>query len=483
MNDRIVVVLHKTVNGPPHFFLAEPARHPDAGMPMALDMQRARQLLQKMSDSTVQGEAVIREVGMELLKMLSDHPAVKSDVLPLLDVKMAHEEPIYLFMKDRNPDLEQLPWEAMYAPNVGFLSANKNFPIARAQKVVYETSEWSFMPPLKIMAVMGASGVDTSTRISAVEQWENLYAVLKRAHTEISLRVLVCEEELKKRIEAEGKDWISVDLLHNRDQLFNDIRDFGPHILHFFCHAMAAPFPQLQVASWKNWETEMPGGIRIEGTQLKQRADPHGNIWLVTLNCCDSAQDAGGKESLSMPMACALVNSGFPAVVGMREQVAEDFAHDFCRLFYEALLDDFAQRLSNAKERKGETDIHWACALFATRQRICEIIDSQNLFSDVAARAKEWTIPVIYTRLDPFHLKVISAQGAQEIVLPAEGPDTPLPEVAEDSVKPRLTAKQIHQLAEEMLQLMEDRTLFKDLPLVVVRIDARLAEIEAELKA
>jgi hypothetical protein len=481
---RIVVVMQRTLNGPPQVFLAEPSRHPEASIPMSLNMAKLRKVLQKMKSKTGKNDAVIQEVGAALLKMLAKHPAIQSDVLPLLDVHLQHEEPIYLFMKDRNPELEQLPWEALHAPNVGFLSANKLFPMARAQKVAYEKSEWSFMPPLKMMAIMGASGSDPASRISAEGEWQSLYKALKHSKAEIKLRVLLCEEELKARIDAEAQDWITTDLLHDRDQLFNDIRDFAPHILHFFCHGVATPLPQLHVASWRNWETDTPGGIRIESSQLKQRADPHGNIWLVTLNCCESAQSAEGTGSLSMPMVCSLVNSGFPAVVGMREQVAEDFAHDFCHLFYDALLDDFADRIAMAKDQ-GAAEVHWACALFATRQRICEMIDSENVFSDVAARAREWTIPVIYTRLETFRLRLIStAGGTQDIAVPAAtSPDDALePQFAHPGTR-RLTTKRIHQLAEEMSQLNEDRKSFNDLKSVVGRIDARLAEIEAELRA
>ena len=207
----------------------------------------------------------------------------------------------------------------------------------------------------------------------------------------------------------------------------------------------------------------MPGGIRIESSQLKQRADPHGNIWLVTLNCCESAKSDGGAGLFSIPMACSLVNSGFPAVVGMREQIAEDFAHDFCRLFYDALLDDFSDRIATAK-REGVAEVHWACALFATRQRICEMIDSENAFSDVAARAREWTIPVLYTRLETFRLRLIStASDARE--------------------------KKIQQLIEEMLQLIDDRKFLAEdmvnlehLKPVISQIDARLADIKAECR-
>lgn len=55
---------------------------------------------------------------------------------------------------------------------------------------------------------------------------------------------------------------------------------------------------------------------------------------------------------------------------------------------------------------------------------------------------------------------------------------------APPAVEPGLTQKKIHDLAEEMEQLIADRDRFKNLPPVVRnKIDARLADIEAQLNA
>ena len=482
---RIVITLQKTIDGPSQFFLEEPSRHQKASIPKRLNMKNAQKRLDEMKNCNGASDTVIK-LGTELLKTLATHPAIKEDVLPLLDPRRHQEEAIYLFMKNWDPDLDQFPWEALHTPEVGFLSANKFFPIARAQDVAldYAKAEWTFTPPLKIMAILGAGGDGLLSPISAEKEWESLYNALRGSRLRIELQVLLCEDELKAKIDAQRPAWITTGLLHDRDQLFSDIRNFGPHILHFFCHGTANPTPQLDVGNLRNWILGRQGGIHIEADQLKQRADPHGNIWLVTLNCCESAQSSNGSGFLSMPMACSLVTYGFPVVVGMREKIAEDFAHDFCRLFYEALLDDFADRLDNAKKEKGVTEVHWACALFAARQKICEMIDSEKRFSEVAASAKEWTIPVIHTRLETFHLRLSTENDAYDIFgLPPAPPNGSQHQGPLNPDKSDFTGKELHQFDEEILQLIQERKRFENMEFVVRAIDAQLAKIEAELKA
>lgn len=130
--------------------------------------------------------------------------------------------------------------------------------------------------------------------------------------------------------------------------MFNIIHEFSSHLLHFFCHGVANPFPRLEVGTALDWERKQPGSIPIEGRQLHDRADPEGNTWLVTLNCCESALQGEVRGSRSVPIASALVTAGFPAVVGMRERVEGDLAHAFCRLFYEGLLTELTQHIESA---------------------------------------------------------------------------------------------------------------------------------------
>jgi hypothetical protein len=331
-------------------------------------------------------------------------------------------------------------------------------------------SEWLFEPPLKIAAVLGAGG-DEAEKIPADEQWASLKDAVERSKLPVQLRVLTCQIGLRDKINEFATEstkrsgsppWVTAELIRDRDELFTHIREFAPHILHFFCHGTADTKPQLQLATYKDWETDTPGSINIEGEQLKQNADMDGNIWLVTLNCCESTKNGPSTSSLSMPVACNLVGAGIPVVVGMRERIDTEFANKFCALFYQSVLEELRRRLDEA-ETQGSTDVHWACGLFRVRQSMYEKLK----FSP------EWTLPVMHTRLKRFQLKLNPAHSIPKVAS-AGMPAAP-------SEKPGLSAHAIREYGEELMQLYEERKLFAQLDAVVEGIDQRINQINDAL--
>lgn len=477
MSERIVVALQSPVVGPPQLYLLEPDTHAAAGMPLPLDMDAIARLAALAGAAAPDPETdpdvdFMERFGKALFDNLNAHPAFKDTVMPLLRLNPNHDEPFYLYFEHRMQALEELPWEALFAPDVGFLSQNRDFGIGRMLNSNSTKSEWLFEPPLKIAAVLGAGGGD-GEKIGGAGQWKHLRDAVVESRLPVRLRVLTCEAGLRDEINRAAmpgpmqpgvEPWVTADLIQNRDQLFAELRAFAPHILHFFCHGIADTKPQLQVASYRDWGTDAPGSILIEGEQLKQNADLDGNIWLVTLNCCETAKPGHGpSSSLSMPVACNLVCGGIPVAVGMRERIDDAFADKFCGLFYQALLAELRRRVDEAKN-SGMTDVHWACGLFQVRQSMY-----QELKSSAA-----WTVPVMHTRLKPFQLKLNPAHDIPETLTAAPAPP---------GMKTGLTAEEIHEYGQELMQLAEDRKLYVQFDAVVARIDQRTAEINAILRA
>jgi len=476
--DRIVIVLQKTIGGPPQVFLQESATL-DSDVPAVLTGFDLAQLMGKIDAQPLPANSV-RDVGSQLLDLLALHPTIKTEVLPKLDVAMAGERPIYLVVRD--PELEKLPWEALHAPNAGFVCGEKRWPLARARSVANSVSEASFLPPLKLMVILGASGTDALTRIPSDDEWDSIYRGVERSNFNVQLHVMVCQEELKDKIDAEAQPWITTALLTDSGQLFEDIASFSPHVLHFFCHGVSTPVPALHVASTIDWELKQAGSIQLESGQLFDRAGLKGKTWLVTLNCCESAQQ-GGTGSRSIPFASSLVNAGVPAVVGMRERFEASLAHAFCGHFYNGLLNDLKERLETAAAG-GTKEVRWACGLYAARQSICEELAKElaggaeeRTFSAIAASAKEWTIPVLYSRLQDFSLRILpDVDGSHPVIRPAVAPPPPVaPAVGE------LTLEDIRRLSDERKELLALREEFKARARVVQTIDARLKEIDNEL--
>jgi hypothetical protein len=477
MSDRIVIALQRPVVGPPQLYLLEPGTHGAADQPLPLELDEIEQLVALarppgagQGQDRQQGRDRLQAFGSALFDKLMAHPAFESSVQPLLHLHPAHGEPFYLYFQHRMPSVEALPWEALFAPDVGFLSQNHDFAMARMLNTNSTKTEWLFEPPLKIVAVLGAGGVP-GEGVAGDAQWASLAKAVGEAALPVRVKVLTCQDELRDAInqaglerEVAGAPWVTAELISDRDQLFAAIRGFAPHILHFFCHGIATTRPQLQVATYRDWGSEAPGSILIEGEQLKQNADMDGNIWLVTLNCCETAKDGAGGSSLSMPVACNLVSGGIPVVVGMRERIDDTFANTFCALFYQSLLAELQHRLRDAAAT-GSTDVHWACGLFQVRQSMYA-----NGMDDPA-----WTLPVMHTRLKRFQLKINPAHTVAA-ALPAGTAQAPARAAT-------LSASDIHEYGEELMQLYEDQKAFAAIPKVAGRIQQRIDEINRALSA
>lgn len=435
----IVVAIQTPIGGTPQMYLMRPDGHHDAGRPLSInpgDFQSLQRLIGQCNGSKC--PIGVKKIGRKFMHVLSRHPAIRDDVLPRLDLLRQDTQPFYLYFVHPDEALESMPWESMFAPNVGFLAKDRRFSVARARRVGGRT-EWEFQAPLRIQAVLGASGTEEKTRFSGRQQWEGIRdAVLaQQAHVPVAMSVLTCEETLLNQINAEGLPWVKTELIHDRAGLFASIQNFRPNFLHFFCHGVSKPTPHLQVASFKDWGAWKDGGVIVEAAQFAQQANRYADIWLVTLNCCESAEAGVGKTSRSLPMISAMVEAGIPTAVGMREIIGIGFADLFCKLFYNELLSDFRDWLTSARPGDG-AELHWAHSLSGFR-----LCNTGGCFG--------WTVPIMQTRLDPFRLRL-----------------TP-------------KAPALRELVAELLQLQDDRKLYEHHGAgspILNRIDQRIEQIK-----
>jgi hypothetical protein len=224
-------------------------------------------------------------------------------------------------------------------------------------------------------------------------------------------------------------------------------------LLHFFCHGTSNEIPHLKIGSFTDWEAERDGTIAITGAELREGADPRQEIWLVTLNCCESATRARDARGL----ASSLVAAGFPAALGMREVIDLQLAHQLCKSFYPALLDLIDQAPPDGPEK----EIEWAQALSKVRAGLaaaCQL----GVPAQLAARdCKTWTIPALYIRPEAFRLKRIAARPAAPLGL---------------SDAKRRQIDYIQELQRQRTKAAED---YKDLPKDA--LDAILQDYDAQL--
>jgi hypothetical protein len=490
-----MIWLQQTKNGPAQILLNEPLDDPDAELAVALALDAEKMALLAQMKTGPWDPNLVEQVGQVLCDSLRAQPAIRRDFDTRLALAGPVEAPIYLRVDP--PDVDEWPWEALSDEKAGFLALERRWPIARVKRVKAPIikSEHLFLPPLRILAVLGAAAQDPLARISAKEEWDELYAAVKRSSLNVDLRVYVCEDALLNDIQKLGELWITVGFLEGDRELFDQIKDFKPQLLHFFCHGVADTPPFLQIGSRLDWRKGQNGSINIEASQLRDRADPDQNVWLITLNCCEGAQPAeSANGSRSRPMASSLVLGGFPAVVGMRQRVDSQHASCFCGLWYGALLRELLAGLSKAEP----VLFHWAIGLFAARQGICTFVEKVP-HTQGARRHIEWTIPVIYTRQQPFTIRLApDPDGTHPVKRPAApaplAPPAPAPGPAPAPAAPAaapaaLSVADKLQLVGEMQELLDNRAKLAaqdNIPAairesVLASIDARLKSIEAQL--
>jgi hypothetical protein len=384
-------------------------------------------------------------------KLSAHHPVEKAITLALAIIQdMA---PIFIHVVDGN-EAESWPWEILCNNQVSFLALDPRWPIGRiASSAVSLSNSHIFDSELRLMVILAAAQVD------ATPEWQALYQAVAASPLNIRLRVLVCQDNLKTAIEALNKPGISVDFLPiDINVLLQEIGDFAPNILHFFCHGSTVNGPHLQLASRNDWlGNKAMGSVTINAQELSQVPNIIQFVWLVTLNCCQGAAMVEDASSL----ARSLVSKGIPAVIGMRETVTSNDANLFCRSLYASIMKELQACLNSGKSR---TQIEWAKTLLEPRKRLAQHHGSGAPLTSAAAKTKQWTLPIIYVRPEPFEL---------EIPQPAQ-PLSP----------------------EERLKLELNLALFKqfrdtqrgqpDLPptalAVLAEIDTRISELETLLK-
>ena len=153
----------------------------------------------------------------------------------------------------------------------------------------------------------------------------------------------------------------------------------------------------MRIGAMADWEAEREGSIVLEAIELRQRGDAELDVWLLTLNCCESATQAHDARNL----AGSLVVAGFPSVVGMRERVASSSASVFSERFFDAVL----RMIGTVQPGGPPVEIEWASVLWEARQSLVTQNHAGDPYMLVAPDMKEWTIPVLYTRREPFRIR------------------------------------------------------------------------------
>jgi CHAT domain len=404
---------------------------------------------------------VVKCAGTHLFENLSKHPAVKDAVTMALASTPDKVAPLYVYLNAEKA--EGLPWETLYTPVGNFLALDRRWPIARIadSSAMFPTMNRTFRPPLKVSLALSAAGVDSTP------EWDAFFNAVKGTAIDLMLQVFVCQRELKTAIEKLNDPRVTVQFLTSRSDFLNAVKNFGPHILHFFCHGSTDGGPHLQLATLADWDGGDPrGSIIVVPNDLYPFSSSNigGTTWLVALNCCEGGAAVANAATVqdAYSLARLLVTNGFPAAVGMREPIASDDAHVFCQTFYPSVLSILQEVEQQAKAETDFTEVEWARTLYQPRTQLCDQHRADQAPLTAAAASKEWTLPVIYVRPELFMLRV-------------------------RSTKPELSSHDVEALRAQIKGLRTGREFLQTLPGVpqgaFAEIDKRIADLEAKLYA
>lgn len=389
MSSRTVVEIHPGDDDDSFMIcLNEPSQLPDAA--------RIKRFPYRSSDPVptafLNGVGNVDEIGAYLMDALVQHPAVAEALRRSLSPAQVTPQPLLLRI---SAEAENVPWETVFA-NKAFLALDKRWPVARmGYQDVAASVERDFQPPLHVMLILAADGVD------ATAEWEGILASLQAARFPVMVTAIVAQRELRDKIAATNVANVSigVHMVPTGRGLIDLIRDTepSPNVLHFFCHgAFSNGRPYLHIGTALSAIDAGRGAVTLFASDIPVDALAE-RLWLVTLNCCRGAQGLDGAASLVF----SLMGAGVPAVAGMRLPVSDTDANVFSNSFYRSLV----RLLAPAAEPGKRVELDWTQTLYEARMALCERHRTSPTWAEQAMSSREWTLPVLYVTGKSFALQ------------------------------------------------------------------------------
>lgn len=365
--------------------------------------------------------AAVRLHGTRLFdKLTAAHPAISQVLTTALQTPPGKNPAVYFHLLA--DDAERLCWESLYEQTSGFLTLQRQWAIARMADTGADIDRPPvavFDAPLRVMALLSAHGVN------AEPEWEKLkdaVAAGRALGLPIRLSLLIGEEELYDAITAEITDEALIDICvqpmpQRIDRLKSLVDREAPHIIHFFSHgSVGYGSAALQMAHFRDVGA-LNGSLTLPISELLG-FEAMRSVWMVTLNCCDSGRAVPEMHS----MAHRLVANGVPAALGMMEPISPDDAHELCGAFYESMF-AYLRHQHSKIAAGGQIELEWSQLLHPARSALRDLHISQGL----PESRREWTLPVLYVRPEPFY---VSGGGA----VVAGAPVAPHPPAGEVSL-------------------------------------------------
>lgn len=251
---------------------------------------------------------------------------------------------IRLRIDDRLPMLADLPWEYLYAPELGgFLALSVRTPLIRYLEVPHAAAIKLLPPPLTVLAVL--SNPAGMPSLAVEEEWTRLQQAAAGLGTH------------QVRLERVPAIWSA---------LQTRLRQGAVHVLHFIGHGYFDE--KAQGGLIFEDEAGQPTWMPAERFKVLLQ-DSKESLRLIFLNACEGAR--GGRSDSFAGVAQQLVKQGLPAVLAMQFPVTDRAAIALSQAFYRALAEGCPIEAAVSEARKAiyglDGSPEWGTPVFFSR--------------------------------------------------------------------------------------------------------------------
>jgi formylglycine-generating enzyme required for sulfatase activity len=266
------------------------------------------------------------------------------------------------------PELAELPWEYLYAPQLdGFLALSDRTVLVRYVQQLHAPQALGVTPPLKLLVV--APQPNDVPPLKIEEEWNSLQRALAGLQGQDLLRM--------ERLAAATPEALL-------DRLRSDV----VHLLHFMGHSYFDP--ETRIGNLVLEDTQGRATF-VSAAQLGAIVRDHAALRLVFLNACDGAR--GDQNDAFAGVAQQLVIQGVPAVVAMQFPVSDSASLTLTRKFYEGIANGEAV----------DTALTWA------RKAV-------SLAGPTETPPAEWGTPVLFSRSPDNRILALPERDARPVI-------------------------------------------------------------------
>ncbi len=260
---------------------------------------------------------LMQHLGISLFKWLFEGP-IQSSLAQSQGIAIGQDKPLRLRLEIRDPDLIALPWEIMQPhPGKPAISVSGQLLFSRTTSDVDPLPPLPLSQDLNVLLVLGQNGSLSDPTASAK------YLQLEQEAATLA-QILNCSNSL-----ATVKCHVDTLLQPTPEQLISQLETQAYNIFFYAGHGVSAPDGGLLF---------LRPGMSLNGTELAQVLK-RSRVTLCVVNACWGAQPAVINQQ-ALPrssLAEVLVHHGVPAVLGMRDEIADRESLSFIQAFAQAL--------------------------------------------------------------------------------------------------------------------------------------------------